>query len=127
MDIFRSGFSRKISFRRKIETQHEELVGCLLYLRLTRPDLHHSLQLFSHYSRAPASAANSALNHCLGYIILTVDNGDDLTLVAFADTTWATNRKNRKSLGGMVIYLGPSIICAASKEHRYLDTSSAAG
>jgi len=49
-----------------------------------------------------------------------------ISLVAFSDATWATNKQNRKSVGGNCIFLGSSLVHSISREQNTIATSSAA-
>lgn len=47
---------------------------------------------------------------------------DEPKIVAFCDDIWVTNRKNRKNELENFIFLGHSMVDAAFKEERYVDS-----
>lgn len=105
-----------------------------MYLRLIRPRLLHALQLLSQFTGDPSSTAVAPLAHYLRLILATkmceysfyyAQDAKSISVVGVTDATWATNKKNGKSLRTHFLYVGPSLIQASSKEQRYVATSSA--
>ena len=132
-DISRPDFSRKTIMAAPIKHFFSELNRCVvLYLRLTRLDLLFAMQLLFQFAHEPSPTSFAAMEHCLGYMLATRDYeypfypsppSTQLSLVAFSESSWATNRKNRMSCGGYMIFLGPSLVGALSKQKRFVTTS----
>ena len=112
-----------------------EILGSIMYLRLTRPDLLFAIHLLGAVAREPTSLAVDAIKHCLGYIKQTKsyerifyssESKRDINIVAFTDAEWATNRQTRKSVSGNFIYFGSSLTYYKCRTQRQIATSSAA-
>ena len=114
---------------------YKQIIGSLLYLRLTRFDLLFALHSLSQFSQNPTVESIKCLKHCLTYIINTkhfhrILHGEDtpfsiINLVAFTDAEWATDEISRKSTSGNLIYLGNSLITGRSTGLKLVTSSSA--
>ncbi|XP_028052908.1 uncharacterized protein LOC114257351 [Camellia sinensis] len=87
-------------------TLYRELVGCLVYLTVTRPDLAYAVHVISQFVSAPRSTHWAALLRILRYLRSTIFQGllfsstSSLDLVAYADADWAGDVNDRKSTSG---------------------------
>ncbi|XP_028105873.1 uncharacterized protein LOC114304927, partial [Camellia sinensis] len=87
-------------------TLYRELVGCLVYLIVTRSDLAYAVHVISQFVSAPRSTHWAALLRILRYLRSTIFQGllfsstSSLDLVAYADADWAGDVNDRKSTSG---------------------------
>nr|GEU47072.1 copia protein [Tanacetum cinerariifolium] len=90
---------------------YRTLVGKLMYLTITRPDISFAAQLLSKFSQAPITPHMKALNRVLDYINLCPGQGlhfptaNNLTLSAYCDSDWASCPVTRRSVTGYAIFL----------------------
>ena len=92
--------------------------GSLMFCRLTRFDILYALNQFSRVAHAPSIVAKQQMLRCFGYLKATKKfalrfypcDVSDLKLTVMSDSDWASNHADRKSVGGDLIYLGPSIV-----------------
>ena len=93
-------------------SQYRTLVGKLIYLTITRPDLSFAAQHLSQFSHAPRTTHMKALLRVLRYIKLSLGQGlyfpsnNNLTLQAYCDSDWAACPTTRRSISGYAIFLG---------------------
>ncbi|XP_049414559.1 uncharacterized mitochondrial protein AtMg00810-like [Solanum stenotomum] len=95
---------------------NQKLVGRLLYLTITRPDIAFAVQLLSQFMHNPKTSHMEAAMSVVRYvkqapgmgILMTVNTTNQL--IAYCDADWAACPNNRKSITGyMVTYEGSLI------------------
>jgi len=97
-------------------SSYRRLIGRLIYLTNTHPDITHVVQQLSQYMAHPTSAHSQAAFRILRYLKGSPGSGiflaahDTLQLKAFSDSDWAGCRDTRRSITGFSVYLGPSLI-----------------
>uniref|UniRef100_A0A2N9EJL0 CCHC-type domain-containing protein n=1 Tax=Fagus sylvatica TaxID=28930 RepID=A0A2N9EJL0_FAGSY len=97
-------------------TLYRQLVGSLVYLTVTRPDIAHAVHLVSQFLSAPHSTHYAAVLHILRYIKGTMFHGlhfsahSTLDLCAYSDADWAGDPTDRRSTTGFCFFLGDSLI-----------------
>ena len=103
-------------------TRYRYLVGSLVYLTITRPDIAFAVHVLSQFVSAPTSVHYVQLLRVLRYLRATATCGyfysssNSLQLQAYFDATWASDHVNRRSVTGLCIFLGPSLIVWKSKK-----------
>ncbi|XP_028064838.1 uncharacterized protein LOC114267942 [Camellia sinensis] len=103
-------------------TLYRELVSCLVYLTVTRPDLAYAVHVVSQFVFAPRSPHWAALVQILHYLRgiifqdLLLFSTSSLDLVAYANSNWVGGVTHRKSISGFYIFLGDSLISWKSKK-----------
>ena len=106
------------------------LIGRLIYLTNTRPDITHVVQQLSQYMANPTTAYSQAAFHVFRYLKGTPGSGIFLAaqgspqLKAFSDSDWAGCRDTRRSITDFSIYLGNSLISWQSKKQSTVSQSS---
>ena len=109
---------------------YRQLVGSLLYLTHTRPDIAFAVGLVSRFSQDPHESHWKATKRILRYIKGTVRFGIQYTagtpeLVGFTDSDWAGSVDDRKSTSGFVYHFGSAPIAWSCKKQSAIALSSA--
>ena len=111
-------------------TAYRELVGRLLYLTITRPDITFAVHQLSQFLSAPTDVHLQAANKVLRYIKgnpglgLMYPSDTEICLNGFVDADWGTCKDSRRSVTGFCIYLGTSLISWKSKKQSVVSRSS---
>ena len=103
---------------RKLSSHYvfRRLVGKLIYLTITRPDISFALQVLSQFMHEPTEAHLAVAKHVLRYLRSTPDQGillskcADISLIGFCDSDRGSCCDSRKSTIGFCILLGSSPI-----------------
>ena len=84
-------------------TLYTQLIGCLLYLTHTRPDLSYAVSVAWGYIDQPHEIHWRAAKRILNFVQGTRTHGifykekSDLDLIGFTDIDWASDNTDRKS------------------------------
>jgi hypothetical protein len=103
-------------------TLYRQLVGSLIYLTITRPDIAYVVHLVSQFMSAPRSTHYATILHILSYVKGTMFHGlhfsshSSLELWAYSDADWADDPTNRHSNTGYCFLLGTSLISWRNKK-----------
>lgn len=97
------------------ESFYKQVMGSLMYLTATRPDLMYSVSLVSRFMSKPTELHLQATKRILRYLKGTVDYGimykrEISDLVAYTDSDYAGDLDDRKSTSGYVFLLGSGAI-----------------
>jgi hypothetical protein len=97
-------------------TRYHHIIGSLIYLGVTRPDISYSVHILSQFVSAPTQIYYSHLLRVLRYLRGTISRSlffprsSSLQLQAYCDATWASNPSGRRSLSVYCVFLGGSLI-----------------
>lgn len=111
-------------------TPYRELIGRLLYLTITRPDITFAVHRLSQYLANPTDVHMTAALRILRYLKSNPGQGlfysasSDLCLNAFADADCATCPDSRRSITDFCIYLGNSLVSWKCKKQATVSRSS---
>ncbi|GAV81601.1 hypothetical protein CFOL_v3_25055, partial [Cephalotus follicularis] len=111
-------------------TLYRQLVGCLIYLTVTRHDIAYVVHLVSQFMSALRTTHFSTVLRILRYLKGTLFHGlhfsskSSLALHAFCDADWAGNPTDRRSTTGYCFFLGTSLISCRSKKQTVVSRSS---
>ena len=111
-------------------TRYRQLVGSLIYLTVTRPDISHAVGMVSKFMDAPRSVHYAAVLRILRYVKGTLYHGlhyssrSSLELHAYSDADWAGDPTDRCSITGFCFLLGTSLVSWRSKKQDVVSRSS---
>ena len=122
---------------------YRQLVGSLIYLTITRPDLSYPVGLLSQFMQTPRDIHLDCAKRVLRYVSGTMDFGilyksaTPIRLEGYTDADWADYRADRRLTSGFVFSLGsgaiswsskkqPTIIALSSTEAEYRSATVAA-
>jgi len=114
----------------KDPSRYRHIVGSLVYLTVTRPDIAHAVHILSQFVCAPTSVHFGHLLRVLRYLrgtssqSLLYAHDSPLQLHAYSDSTWASDPTDRCSITGYCILLGSSPIAWKSKKQAAVSRSS---
>ncbi|XP_040934583.1 uncharacterized mitochondrial protein AtMg00810-like [Gossypium hirsutum] len=112
------------------ESTYRSLVGCLLYLTATRPDILFTVSMLSRFMHCCNVQHFQAAKRVLRYIKGTLDYGvlfnkaETLKLKGYTDSDWAGSSDDMKSTSGYAFTLGSTMFCWSSKKQSIVAQST---
>ena len=109
---------------------YKRLVGSLVYLTVTHPDILYTVHQVSQYLSAPRSTHYAAVLRILRYFKGTHFHGlfysaqSPFVLRAFSDVDWVGDPTDRRSTTGYCFLLGSSLISWRSKKQTHVARSN---
>ena len=106
------------------------MVGSLLYLTASIPDIVLAVGLVARYQAAPKQNHLLAFKRIFRYLQGTAHYGlwypkrKSFTLTAYTDADWASCMDDRKSTSGGAFYLGKSLVAWLSKKQTSISLST---
>ncbi|CAH9081001.1 unnamed protein product, partial [Cuscuta epithymum] len=111
--------------------RYRRLVGKLIYLTLTRPDINYSVHILSQFMQEPRQAHWDAVIRVLRYLKghpgqgIVYRRDSPLEILGYCDSDWASCPKTRRSVTGYFVTLGGSPISWRTKKQATVSRSSA--
>ena len=115
------------------QLEYRSMIGSLLYLTGTRPDIMHAVWIVGRFQANPKESHLQAVKIIFKYLQGTQDFGlwypknADLTLHAYTDADWAGNVDDQKSTSGGAFYMGPRLVSWFSKKKSLLNQDTNRG
>ncbi|KAJ7954712.1 Retrovirus-related Pol polyprotein from transposon TNT 1-94 [Quillaja saponaria] len=103
-------------------TFYKQIVGSLMYLTATRPDIIHAVSLISRYMEYPTEMYLLAAKRIFRYLKGTIEfglfykKGEKSALTGFTDSDYVGDQDDRKSTSGFVFMLGSGAVSWSSKK-----------
>ena len=110
---------------------YHSMIGSLLYLCASRPDIMLSVCMCARFQAAPKESHHLAVKRILRYLAYTptlglwYPKGSKFDLVGFSDADYAGDKVDRKSTSGTCHFLGRSLVCWSSKKQNCVSLSTA--
>ncbi|XP_052477238.1 secreted RxLR effector protein 161-like [Gossypium raimondii] len=110
---------------------YKSLIGSLLYLTATKPDIMFAVSVLSRYMNCCNDQHFQAAKRVLRYIKGTIGHGvlfkraKSMKLIGYADSDWAGSCDDMKSTSGYAFSLGSSMFCWSSKKQNLVAQSTA--
>lgn len=110
-------------------TLYRQMIGSLMYLVNTRPDICYAVNALSQFMCEPKQTHLVAAKHILRYLSGTIGYGlkyakTELNLSGYTDSDWAGNSENRKSTSGCCFTLRSAMISWFSRKQSSVAQSS---
>ncbi|RVW74747.1 Retrovirus-related Pol polyprotein from transposon RE1 [Vitis vinifera] len=112
--------------------RYQRLVGRLMYLAHTRPDLAYALSVVSQYMHNPGEQHMNAIMRILRYLknapgkgILFAKNVDHQSIEVYTDADWVGAVDDRRSTSGYFTFVGGNLVTWKSKKQNVVARSSA--
>ena len=115
----------------EVPERYRRLVGRLIYLSFTRPDLAYAVHILAQFMQAPRVEHWDAALRVVRYLKgspgqgILLPSSCDLHLVGWCDSDWASCPLTRRSLTGWIVFLGGSPISWKTKKQHTVSRSSA--
>jgi hypothetical protein len=110
---------------------YRSMIGSLLYLCASRPDIMLSVGICARFQAAPKESHLMAVKRIFRYLIHTptfglwYPKGSSFELVGYTDSDWAGDKVDRKSTSGACQFLGRSLVSWSSKKQNCVSLSTA--
>ncbi|GKA65448.1 retrovirus-related pol polyprotein from transposon TNT 1-94 [Tanacetum coccineum] len=111
-------------------TLYRGMIGSLMYLTSSRPDLIHAVCLCARYQAKPTEKHLQAVKQIFRYLNGTINMGlwyskdTDMSLTAYADADHAGCQDTRRSTSGSAQFLGNKLVSWSSKKQKSTTISS---
>nr|GEW43059.1 hypothetical protein [Tanacetum cinerariifolium] len=107
-------------------SHYHGMIGTLLYLTASRPDLQFAICMCARYQARPTEKYVHTVKRIFRYLCGTVHRGlwypkdSSIALTAFADADHASCQDTRRSTSGSVQFLGERLISWSSKRYHFI-------
>ncbi|GKF06808.1 hypothetical protein Tco_0037476 [Tanacetum coccineum] len=111
-------------------TKYRGMIGSLLYLMASRPDIMFSVCLCACFQEAPKTSHLEAVKRIFRYIKgithlgLWYPKGTDIETIVYVDSDYAGDYVNRKSTSGIYMFIGCCLTSWFSKKQTALSIST---
>jgi len=112
-------------------TRYRRLVGRLIYLTITRPELTHAVYVLSQFMQSPREENMDAARRVMRYLKGTAGDGlflhakNNLQVYGYCDSNWGACPLSHRSLTGYFVTLGGSPISWRTKKQATVSRFSA--
>ena len=112
-------------------TLYRSMIGCLLYLIASHPDISFSVGVCARFQANPKRSHLSAVKRIIKYVSGASDFGlfygkeSNVSLTRYSNVDWVDNANDRKSTTGGCLYVGTNLVAWMSKEQNSISLSTA--
>ncbi|XP_024196341.1 uncharacterized mitochondrial protein AtMg00810-like [Rosa chinensis] len=112
-------------------TLFRSMIGSLLYLTASRPDISYSVGVCARFQANPKESHLTVVKRIIRYISGTVNCGifytfdTNVEIAGYSDADWGGNLKDRKSTSGGCFFIGNNLIAWHSKKQNCISLSTA--
>eukprot|EP00253_Pinus_taeda_P020694 PITA_20694 len=112
------------------QPSYRSMIGSLLYMTATRPDIIHAVGIVGRFQANPKEAHLQAVKRIFKYLQGTQNYGlwyprdADLTLHAYTDADWVGSVDERKGTSGGAFFMGSRLVSWFSKKHSSIALST---
>ncbi|XP_057418507.1 uncharacterized mitochondrial protein AtMg00810-like [Lotus japonicus] len=113
------------------QSLYRSMIGSLLYLTASRPDIAFAVGVCARYQAAPKESHLAQVKRIIKYVSGTGDYGifyahhTNSSLVGYCDGDWPGNADDRKSTSGRCFFLGNNLILWFSKKQNCVSLTTA--
>ena len=113
------------------QKMYRSMIGSLLYLAASRPDIQFSICLCARFQASPRASHLQAVKRIFRYLHGTQSFGiwlsasSSISLRLFSDADFGGCRIDRKSTSGTCLFLGDSLVLWSSKKQSFVAQSTA--
>jgi hypothetical protein len=111
-------------------TLYRSMIGSLLYLMASRPDIAFSVRVCARFQANPKESHLTAIKRIIRYVNATVNYGiyfsreTNLVIAGYSDAEWAGNADDRKSTSGGCFYVGTNLVVWMSRKQASISLST---
>jgi len=97
-------------------TMYRHIVGSLIYMTITRPNLSYAVGVVSQFMQTPQKPHLDAMRCILKYIKHTLQCGifyeakSQLQVHGYTDANWAGSVSNKRSTSGFMFFFGSGVV-----------------
>ncbi|KAG9442739.1 hypothetical protein H6P81_018593 [Aristolochia fimbriata] len=112
-------------------TLYRSMIGSLLYLTTSGPDICYSVGLCARFQSSPKELHVKSVKRIIRYVKNTINLGiwyavnSSNVLAGYSDADWAGDADDRKSTSGGCFYLGTNLVSWYSKKQNSISLSTA--
>jgi hypothetical protein len=103
-------------------TMYMKIVGNLIYMTITKPDLNYTIGLESQFMQVPRKPHLDGVRHTLRYVSATSDYGffyevsTELEVHGYVNADWVSSISDRRSTSDLMFSFGSAVITWSSKK-----------
>jgi hypothetical protein len=112
------------------QSSYRSMIGSLLYITASRPDIMHVVGIVGRYQATPKQSHLLVVKRIFRYLKETMNYGlwypknQNFQLSVYSDVDWANCMDERKSTSGGVFFLGDSLVAWLSKKQGSISLST---
>ncbi|XP_040375507.1 secreted RxLR effector protein 161-like [Rosa chinensis] len=113
------------------QTLYRSMIGSLLYLTASRPDISFSVGVCARYQANPKESHLKAVKRIIRYVSGTSNYGvvyifdSNVEIAGYTDSDWAGNVDDRRSTSGGCFFVGNNLVSWHSKKQNCVSLSTA--
>ena len=111
--------------------KYRGMIGSLLYLSASRPDIMFSVYMCARYQANPKKSHLSAIKRIIRYLLCTINLGlwypknSSYNLIGYSDSDFVGCKTDRKSTSGTCHFIGSTLVSWHSKKQNSVALSTA--